>query len=190
MNSRVRRQFNQHSPLFFNLIFLHLPFTGVKGQPLGHLSRPAACALSPDGQYVYITDQGNGRVVIVRASDGAFEAAFGATNPRLSMLNSDKPQRDLAEPCGIAFSDSSDVNGVIWVSDRSTHTVQGYLAMPTLNFPFVTHIGETGEKGVGYGSTATTLHEPCSIATWKGRVFVADCCNHRVQVGCFVCFSQ
>ena len=134
----------------------------VKTLGKGELNYPNAIVPGPQGE-IYVTDSNNGRVVVFEAS--------GTMTPLLSRGIGDG---DLGLPRGLALDDQ----GRLFVVDTTDQQVRVFTAAakPT-DHP--TYVGSFGDQG---REDATFLF-PNGVATdTRGRVYVADRENNRIQV--------
>ncbi len=140
---------------------------GVANQPgnqIGYLHNPRGCALSADGQLLYVTDGNNHRVVALCAANGEFVREFGAAQGL-----------DFNVPWGIAMG-SSTASSAIWVSDRDNNRVQCFDAH---NGHLIRVLGHMAEE---CSMSSEEFSVPRGIALHDGLLFVSDDENHRVQV--------
>ncbi|MBI1892411.1 MAG: 6-bladed beta-propeller [Burkholderiales bacterium] len=134
----------------------------------GSLSFPNSLKIAGTGVY-YVTDTGNSQVVRFD------ETATGTTSKVvLGMVRGADGQ--FREPSNIAISP----DGKFYVSDRLNHRIQIFDKNGTL----LAKIGKNGSGGIANaGNQAGEFHQPSQVAfDAKGRIFVADSFNSRVQV--------
>jgi tripartite motif-containing protein 71 len=112
---------------------------------------------------IYITDSNNGRLVVF-TPDGAQRA----------VVNRGPREGDLGLPRGIAIDDE----GRVYVADTSAHEVQVYKVLAEGDRS-PAYIGHFGIEGTQDGS----FEFPNGVAVdSRGRVYVTDLANNRVQV--------
>ncbi|XP_077869343.1 uncharacterized protein LOC144360543 [Saccoglossus kowalevskii] len=115
---------------------------------------PEDVAVSDDNHY-FIADKWN-HEIIVTDDDGKVIRCFG--------------ERDLVSPTGIAINP---INSNVYVVDTYNNNIQVYNKHDGRNIKTI------GCRGDGEGQ----LHDPLQIAIdEEGKLFVADCGNHRIQV--------
>ncbi|MBC7305646.1 MAG: hypothetical protein H5T80_01725 [Dietzia sp.] len=136
--------------------------TLVKTLGKGELNYPNAIVPGSQGE-IYVSDSNNGRVVVFEAS--------GAMTPLLSRGIGDG---DLGLPRGMAIDDK----GRLFVVDTTDQQVRVFTAAPKpTDHP--TYIGSFGDQG---REDAAFLF-PNGVATdTRGRIYVADRENNRIQV--------
>jgi DNA-binding beta-propeller fold protein YncE len=112
-------------------------------------------AISPDGQFVAVSDSLTKSVQVLRACDQSLVRSIG--------------QGTLQDARRLAFSPDS---ATVFVSDIELHAVLQYRMDGTL-------VRQIGSKGASAGK----FDEPRGLVVSKaGRLFVSDRGNHRVQV--------
>jgi len=139
---------------------------GVPGDDPGHLRAPEGVAADPRG-YVYISDTGNHRILVVRW-DGTRAAVLGAGRPSAADTAFDTPKR-------LAFDGEDQV---LHVADAGNHRVVSWSMADPANPALLRVIGRTGAPGDG----PDQLDSPSGIAVAGDLLFVADTGNDRVQV--------
>jgi sugar lactone lactonase YvrE len=128
--------------------------------PLTGLNQPWGVAVSPDGQWVYVADTWNHRIVKYSADGKPVtswgSAQYGGQNPF-----------GLWGPRGIAV----DAKGNVFVSDTGNKRIVAYTANGK-------YIGEIGSEGMDPGQ----FSEPVGLAfDTLGNLYVADTWNQRIQ---------
>lgn len=129
------------------------------GQALDH---PNGITVAADGT-VYVTDTGNGRLVV-----------FDASGAQVGIVERGEAEGNLGLPVGVAIDDK----GHVLVADSSASHIQAYAPMAA------------GDRGPAYlnafgikGSADGAMAFPNGIAVdGRGRVYVADWGNDRLQV--------
>ena len=126
----------------------------------GEFSFPNAAVQDSAGR-IYIADSNNGRVVVL-----------GADGAQLSVIGRGPGEGDVGLPRGMAVDDEDRV----YVVDSVDHSVKVYRPADDGSLTFV---GRFGDPGIGDGN----FQFPNAVATdARGRVYVADWNNNRVQV--------
>lgn len=128
----------------------------------GELNFPNGVSIDSNGN-VYVSDSNNGRLVV-----------FDPEGKKLGLVRRGVSVGDLGLPRGSAIDDA----GRIYVADLSQQGIQTYqaLAAGELQPKF---IGGFGEAGTAEGS----FQLPNAVAVdGRGRVYVADWRNNRIQV--------
>eukprot|EP00455_Lapot_gusevi_P021353 TRINITY_DN2243_c0_g3_i2.p1 TRINITY_DN2243_c0_g3~~TRINITY_DN2243_c0_g3_i2.p1 ORF type:complete len:274 (+),score=60.89 TRINITY_DN2243_c0_g3_i2:211-1032(+) len=110
---------------------------------------------------LYVVDQSNSRVVVVRLCDGVVEALWGSegTGPH-----------QLLYPRGLAYCPTTDL---LYVSDNYNHCVK---VLRGSDGQFVQVLG------AGRGNGRTGMDLPLGIAVDSHHIYIADSDNHRVVV--------
>jgi DNA-binding beta-propeller fold protein YncE len=129
---------------------------------LGQFSFPNSVVVDPAGN-LYVSDSNNGRLVVLDAS--------GA---QVAVLRRGPNEGDLGMPRGLAIDDQARV----YVVDTTDQSVKVYRALGAAAGP-PPFLGLFGSAGTGDGA----FNFPNAVATdARGRVYVADWSNDRVQV--------
>jgi uncharacterized protein (TIGR03663 family) len=128
--------------------------------PLTGLNQPWGVAVSPNGQWVYVADTWNHRIIKYTA-DGKPVTSWG-----FSQYGGQDPL-GLWGPRGIAV----DLNGNVYVTDTGNKRVVAYTADGK-------YIGQVGTEGMDAGQ----FSEPVGLAfDTLGNLYVADTWNQRIQ---------
>lgn len=129
---------------------------------LGRFNFPNSVVVDRAGN-LYVSDSSNGRLVVLDAS--------GA---QVAVLRRGPSEGDLGMPRGLAIDDQAR----IYVVDTTDQSVKVYRALgPAGGQPLF--LGRFGSPGIGDGA----FNFPNAVATdARGRVYVADWSNDRVQV--------
>ncbi|MBL4889366.1 MAG: NHL repeat-containing protein [Candidatus Lindowbacteria bacterium] len=149
------------------------------------LSSPSSIVFDAENR-LYVSDQGNNRVLIFNDPTGGDTAADTVLGqPRFdtnSLITDTISSHVLAAPEGLAI----DAEGRLYVADKTNSRVLIYdnvisgdtLADTVLGQPgFDSNIANNG------GVSATSLSRPRGISTdTQGRIYVADAGNHRILV--------
>lgn len=136
--------------------------TLVKTLGKGELNYPNQFVVDDSGD-VYVTDSNNGRVAVI---DTAGKVS--------GLISHGVGQGDLGLPRGLAIDD----RGRILVVDTTDHMVRLYTKASSLTGT-PAYAGSFGDQGVQDG---TFLYPNGLAADARGRVYVADRDNNRVQV--------
>lgn len=117
-----------------------------------------ACALSADGERVFVCDPDNHRIVVLDAESGVFVFQHAG---------------GLEAPSGCGMTDSQH----LWVADADRHSV---VCFDTHAVPWavVARAGVDNEAGID----ARHLSFPRALVVHRERLFVADTGNGRIQV--------
>ena len=122
----------------------------------GELDGPWGVAVSKDGS-VMVTEQKRGRVVVLD-KEGKVIRSFGCEGSQNGQFD---------RPRGIAISDDN-----VFVVDSWNHRIQKF----DLDGNFLAAVGSEGNGPLQF-------QDPRGICIGKhGKIFIADCSNHRVQV--------
>jgi uncharacterized repeat protein (TIGR01451 family) len=146
---------------------VHKKTFGSSGTGSGQFSFPEGVAINSTG-HVFIADTGNHRVQIFDKG-GSFLSKFGKNGGNGS---SGSGNGEFSSAHGITVTDNR-----IYVADMMNHRVQVF----DLSGNFVFKFGKSGEvagKGAGEFNRTTTV----AVDSTKGRIFVGDRENHRVQI--------
>ncbi len=171
---------------------------GSHGTAQGEFDSPAAVAT--DGQYVYVADTGNHRVVkfttngifvlqwiypgqlngiavdlaggVVYVSDSAFHVIqqFSASGASGPRLGTYGSSGSLDGQFNSPTGIATDALGNLYVADTGNQRIQKFDKWGTF-------LAKWGTSGNADGS----LCDPNGIATYAGHVFVSDSCNDRIQ---------
>ena len=132
---------------------------GTYGSGLGQFNGPCGLTLDDEGN-VLVADNWNHRIQKFTA-EGQFLAAVGAEG---------RGPLQFYYPTDIAFNTS---NKRFYVVDNGNHCIQ------ILSFDLSTSVLSFGEKGSGKGYFNCPYSVACDST---GNVYVADSCNHHIQV--------
>lgn len=148
------------------------------------LNNPSGIAIDPMTQKVFITDEGNNRVLRYAsaqslANGASAEAVFGQARFSSDSFNTPTRELGMSNPEGLFF----DRKGRLWVTDQSNHRVLMYEAASfrgTQPFPDVV-LGQpdfiTGTSGL----SATKMNGPRSVfVDSSDRLWVSETGNDRV----------
>ncbi len=142
------------------------------------LRRPESLALAPDGALLVADGQAGRifRVTLGAGGDGAVSVVAGNDQGVRPASGLQATAARLAEPAGVAVSESGDV----FFSDWSEHRVwrigrDGALSPVAGN-------GRLGGSGDGGVATEARLRAPRGLAVAAGRLYIADAADHRVRV--------
>jgi tripartite motif-containing protein 71 len=141
---------------------------GTAGSAKKQLNEPRHAVLlgRGDDALLLVTDSGNHRIVMLRAADGTFVAAFGARGSANGQFR---------QPTGIVVGDDN----LVWVADTLNHRVQCFdVSEGPKAWRYVRQLGQSDVAGSG----SDHFNCPQHVAFDDGRLFVADSLNHRVQV--------
>jgi hypothetical protein len=142
--------------------------TGMAGSAKKQLNEPRHAILCGRGDdaLLLVTDSANHRIVMLRAVDGTFAAAFGTRGSESGQFR---------QPNGIVLGE----DGLVWIADTLNHRVQCFdISEGPKGWRFVRQFGQTDVAGSG----SDQFNRPQHVAHDDGRLFVADSNNHRVQV--------
>ncbi len=114
----------------------------------GQFNYPRGLALTPDDAFLLVADSGNQRVVVLRATDGAWVRQLMG------------PPETLQQPAGVSVVPST---GQILVSDD--HLLQ------VIRFQSIEDDSVIGTLGTGRGNGSTQFLRPCGLAVLDG-----SCC--------------
>jgi len=157
---------DNHRIQVFNTSYEYVFTIGVNGSSgtdNEHLNKPYGVGVDNDG-YIYVADSNNHRIQIFYP-DGTYYMTLGTGKGTNST--------SFNFPAAVSISPS----GKIFVVDTDNHRVQIFNDL-TDNVADAT-IGLTGVPGM----ENTNLRAPRGIAFGSdGKIYVADCDNHRVQV--------
>jgi DNA-binding beta-propeller fold protein YncE len=120
---------------------------GSHGDQPGQFNWPRGLALSPDEAFLLVVDAGNHRVVVLRATDGAWVRQLMG------------PPGTLRNPARVAVASS----GEVLVSDDFRHQV--------VRFRSIDDDSVVGTLGMGHGSGLMQLRNPAGLV-----VFVSPVC--------------
>jgi sugar lactone lactonase YvrE len=141
----------------------------------GCLGFPQRVAVDHFGN-VYVTDEGNGRVIKVNVEAHSF-TVVAAGKIKLSPDSGYEKTVELEWPDGIAI----DPSGGLFFADRTTHTIYR-LALHRNSLEIILGTGSQGFKGSGGPSKDAELRYPDGLARdEQGNLFVADSGNCRIQ---------
>jgi sugar lactone lactonase YvrE len=128
-------------------------------------SFPNSTAIDAAGR-LYVADSNNGRLVV-----------FGRNSETLGVIRRGPAAGDLGMPRGMVINDQ----GLLFVVDTADHTVKVFKpSSDPVGVP--TYAGLFGQPGIGEGQ----FRFPNAVATdVRGRVYVADWFNNRIQVWSF-----
>ena len=121
---------------------------GSRGTRPGQFNRPSGLALTPDDAFVLVVDTGNRRVVVLRATDGAWVRQLMG------------PPGTLQYPVGVAVVPSM---GQVLVSDIDRNQV--------IQFQSIEDDSVVGTLGTGAGSGPTQFQRPRGLVVLDG-----SCC--------------
>ena len=114
---------------------------GSEGDQPGQFNDPRGLALTPDEDFLLVVDQGNRRVAVLRALDGAWVRQLTG------------PPGTLHIPIGVAVVPST---GEVLVSDTFRHRV--------IRFRSIDDDTVVGTLGTGRGSGPTEFNYPSGLA--------------------------
>ncbi|MFZ4621534.1 MAG: fibronectin type III domain-containing protein [Bacteroidota bacterium] len=157
--------------------------TNTTGATGGKMNAPACVYADVNGR-VWVADRANNRVL--RFDNAAAKANGGAPNGVLgqadySSTTSGTSASTMSAPWGVFF----DVNGRLWVADRSNSRVLRFdnAAAKSNGSDANGVLGQTTFTTSVYGKTQSALGEPRGVAVdASGRLYVADEGNTRVMV--------
>ncbi len=118
---------------------------GSQGARPGQYNYPRGLALTPDDSFLLVADQGNRRVVVLRATDGAWVCQLTG------------PPGTLHGPVGVAVVSST---GQVLVSDLIGHQV--------IQFRSIEDDSVVGTLGTDRGGGPIQFHNPCGLAVLDG----------------------
>ncbi len=118
---------------------------GSQGDQPGQFSLPRGLALTPDDSFLLVADQWNQRVVVLRATNGAWVRQLTG------------PPGTLQNPIGVSVVPST---GQVLVSDISRYQV--------IQFRSIEDHSVVGTLGTGEGSGPTQFHNPYGLAVLDG----------------------
>ncbi|MFA5070714.1 MAG: FG-GAP-like repeat-containing protein [Patescibacteria group bacterium] len=135
---------------------------------------PATLTISPDDQYLYVTDTGNNRIRKVRISDGqttlvagSGEAGFADGAGKAAKFNA---------PYGLDIDSSGQY---LYVADRDNHRIR---RVRVSDGDTVTLAGD-GRNGYLDGLTSKAVFSyPTYVHYYANQLFVSDSGSHRVRV--------
>ena len=117
---------------------------GFEGDQPGQFQFPRGLALTPDEEFLLVVDNGNCRVAVLRALDGAWVRQLTG------------PPGTLQTPIGVAVVPS----GEVLVSDGRRHRV--------IRFRSINDDTVVGTLGTGQGSGPTEFRSPYGLAVLDG----------------------
>eukprot|EP00455_Lapot_gusevi_P019423 TRINITY_DN20787_c0_g3_i4.p1 TRINITY_DN20787_c0_g3~~TRINITY_DN20787_c0_g3_i4.p1 ORF type:complete len:336 (+),score=75.88 TRINITY_DN20787_c0_g3_i4:54-1010(+) len=120
---------------------------------------PNGIVVDPDRQRLYVTDQWNNRIVVLKLADGCVEAVWGSQGGA---------QNQFIWPEGLSLS-----AGCLFVTDSQNYCVK-VLNQDTGEF--------VREFGDGFGRDGAHMNQPADVALDGRYLYVADRYNHRVLV--------
>ncbi len=120
---------------------------GSRGAQPGQFNYPGGLALTPDDAFLLVVDTGNRRVVVLRATDGAWVRQLTG------------PPGTLQTPVDVAVVPSTGQVDVL-VSDWNRHQVIQFLSIEDDSV--------VGTLGTGFGSGPTQLQYPQGLAVLDG----------------------
>ncbi len=118
---------------------------GSQGAQPGQFDYPRGLALTPDDAFLLVADQGNRRMVVLRATDGAWVRQLTG------------PPGTLQGPVSVSVVPST---GQVLVSDVIRHQV--------IQFRSIEDDTVVGTLGTGQGSGPTQFSSPLSLAVLDG----------------------
>ena len=118
---------------------------GSLGAQPGQFSTPRGLALTPDDAFILAADEGNRRVVVLRATDGAWVRQLTG------------PPGTLQRPIGVSVVPST---GQVLVSDFYRHQV--------IQFQSIDDDSVVGTLGTGKGRGPTQFQYPQGLAVLDG----------------------
>ena len=118
---------------------------GSRGDQPGQFNGPRGLALTPDEEFLLVVDNGNCRVAVLRALDGAWVRQLTG------------PPGTLLQPIGVAVVPST---GEVLVSDWGHSRV--------IRFRSIDDDTVVGTLGTGLGSGPTEFLSPCGLAVLDG----------------------
>jgi DNA-binding beta-propeller fold protein YncE len=118
---------------------------GCRGAHPGQFKEPRGLALTPDDAFLLVADTGNYRVVVLRATDGAWVRQLTG------------PPGTLPSPVGVAVVPST---GQVLVLDYGRHQV--------IQFQSIEDDSVVCMLGTGQGSGPTQFHNPYGLAVLNG----------------------
>jgi sugar lactone lactonase YvrE len=148
------------------------------------LDGPSGIAIDPMSQKVFITDEGNNRVLryasaLSLANGASAEAVFGQPRFSSNSFNSPTAELGMSSPEGLFF----DRKGRLWITDVSNHRVLMYEAASfrgSQPFPDVV-LGQPDFTTISPGTTATKMNTPQSVfVDSSDRLWVSESGNNRV----------
>ena len=125
---------------------------GSRGRQPGQFYRPRGLALTPDEDFLLVADNGNDRVAVLRALDGAWVRQLTG------------PPGTLQDPRGVAVVPST---GEVLVSDTFRHRV--------IRFRSIDDDTVVGTLGTGPGSGPTEFNYPYGLAVLDGVFCLVVC---------------
>ncbi len=116
---------------------------------------------------LYVADRCNGRVVILRSTDGSYLSSFRYFTEGGNLQGFDGPS-------AVAFSSG----GRLFVADPNNHRVQEYRYVPYAGWSYVSTIGASFDGSLGPDQIA----EPVGLAAnGDNQIFISDQSYNRIQ---------
>ena len=138
---------------------------GFEGDQPGQFQFPGGLALTPDEDFLLVTDRSNSRVAVLRALDGAWVRQLTG------------PPGTLQNPFYVAVVPST---GEVLVSDIGHHRV--------IRFRSIDDDTVVGTLGTGRGSGPTEFNSPYDLAVLDG-VHCPVVCNYFGFYHYLICFQ-
>ncbi len=158
---------------------------GASGAPSDNtLNLPGRVSLSAgSASYLFVADTGNHRVMQFPVSAGVVAGTASAEQGQPSFLTAKPNGHTMNEPTDVCF-----VGGAMVVADCQNNRVLIYSSTPTSGDPDPDVVlgqpnlfDTSSNQGLG-SPTASTLREPCSVATDGTRLLVSDSGNNRILI--------
>ncbi|WP_326685825.1 hypothetical protein OIE63_00920 [Streptomyces sp. NBC_01795] len=140
------------------------------------LYEPGGLAIDAEGA-LFIADYWNHRIRRI-APDGVITTVAGTGDPGYDGDGGPALEARFTEPRGLAF----DASGNLYVAEWGGHLVRR-IAAEDGTISTVAGTGEPADGPDGVPGPECALHHPIDLAAGAdGRVYIADCHNHRVRV--------
>ncbi|MFH1366380.1 MAG: FG-GAP-like repeat-containing protein [Patescibacteria group bacterium] len=135
---------------------------------------PADLVISPDGQYLYVTDTGNNRIRKIRISDG--QTSLIAGSGEAGFADGKGSAVKFNTPYGLDIDTSGQY---LYVADRDNHRIR---RVKISDGDTVTIAGD-GRNGYLDGLTSKAVFSyPVYVKYYANNIYVSDSGSHRVRV--------
>ncbi|EAY26097.1 Ig-like domain-containing protein [Microscilla marina] len=138
---------------------------------------PAGMVKSPDGVFLYVSDEKNHVIKKIRVSDSTVSIVAGSVGASGLVNDPVGTNARFNHPSGLAIDDA----GILYVADKDNHVIRA-IANPD-GAATVTTVAGDGTSGDAIGaSTSARFREPSDVAVdFSGNLYVADKNNHKIK---------